>query len=82
MKDTKSPGVTTLLSFHHLLCTKVTVLALQESTFPFLQEKEYDFKAQQTSETVKYMHHVRGNTSSCHLLVLMLDTENLLYLPL
>ena len=47
-EDTKSPGVTTLLSFYHLLYTKVTVLALQESTFPFLREEEYDFKAQQT----------------------------------
>lgn len=66
-EDTKSPEVTTLLSFHHLLCTKVTVLALQESTFPFLQEEEYDFKAEQTSETIKYMHYVHGSTSSFHL---------------
>lgn len=55
--------------------TKVTVLGLQESTFPFLQEEEYDFKAQQTSETIKYMHYVHGSTSSFHLSVLMLDTK-------
>lgn len=62
--------------------TKVTILGLQESTFPFLQEEEYDFKAQQTSETIKYMHYVHGSTSSFHLSVLMLDTKKLLYLPL
>ena len=62
--------------------TKVTVLGLQESTFPFLQEEEYDFQAQQTSETIKYMHYVHGSTSSFHLSVLMLDTKKLLYLPL
>ena len=46
----------------------------------YLQEEEYGFKTQQTSETV--MHYVHGNTFSFHLSVLTLDTKNVLYLPL